>query len=74
MTITLLSYYTNNMSNKIQKIEKLLAVAKSGSGASPQEACTAASIALKLATNSSLGGHVVARCRVAVYKTQRRLG
>lgn len=60
------------MTNPTTKIQHLLAVSKKGSGASPQEAHTAASCAVKLARKHGLG-HMVARALNAQSKAAARI-
>ena len=55
------------------KIKQLLNLSKKSSGASLQEAHSAALIALKLAQKSK-NGQLVAKCRIAVFKANKRLG
>ena len=55
------------------KIKQLLNLSRKNSGASLQEAHSAALIALKLAKTLNKG-HLIAKCNVAVFKANKRLG
>lgn len=60
------------MTNATNTVNALLRSASKASGCSPEEARTAATIALKLAREHDLGGHTVARCLNVLARAEAR--
>jgi len=60
------------MTNAANTVNSLLRRAAANSGCTPEEAHTAATVALKLAREHDLGGHTVARCLNVLARTEAR--
>lgn len=61
------------MTNAANTVDSLLRLAASDSGASAQEAVTAASQAARLARKHNLGGFTIAKARRVLHQAERRL-
>lgn len=60
------------MTDATNTVNALLRSASKASGCSPEEAHTAATMALKLAREHGLGGHTVARCLNVLSRAEAR--
>lgn len=60
------------MIDKVYQVTQLLALSEEGSGATPEEAATAARAAAKIARRYNLHGALIAKARAAAFRARAR--